>query len=214
MASTDMTVADVSVRGIVPPSVTLAEPARPRLLVLGTSLAIAAIAMGYIGLLGHYIAERAAVVQSGSRWLPEGVNIPLTQPNFQGLTLAFSIVTIWWAVSSIKHNDRFYTLVAYALSVVFAVAFIAQTAFLLEIMGADLVAEGVDGERTVLIYAIIGTHLVMMVAAIVYAVAMAFRTLAGEYSSRDYEGVLASAIFWTATVVLYGVMWYVVYITK
>jgi hypothetical protein len=56
--------------------------------------------------------------------------------------------------------------------------------------------------------------MVMMLVAMGYALIMAMRTVGGEYSARDYEGVLCAALFWTMTVALYGVMWYVIYITK
>ena len=48
----------------------------------------------------------------------------------------------------------------------------------------------------------------------VFIVVVAFRTLAGQYSSRDREGVVAAALFWHVTVALYLVIWYAVYITK
>jgi len=195
---------------LIPAEFTPAEPVRPRLLVLGTSLASAAVVMGFMGLLAVYISERADVIAQGERWLPDGVNIPLTQPNFMGLTLAFSIVTIWWTVSAVKHDDRSNALLAFAISLMFAFAFIAQTAYLLSLMELEVLAE----ERAVLIYAVIGAHLVMILAAIVFAILMALRTIGGDYSSRDYEGVLSAAIFWTTMVAMYGVMWYAIYITK
>lgn len=195
---------------LIPASYAEAPPVRPRLLVLATSLVSAAVIMGFVGLHSVYIAERADRLAAGERWLPDGVNIPLTQPNFMGLTLAFSVVTIWWAVSAARSDDRANTVLAFAISLLFAFAYIAQTAYLFTIMEIEILAD----ERAVLLYGIIGTHLVMTVAAIVFAVVMALRTLGGDYNSRDYEGVLCAAIFWTMMVAMYGVMWYVIYITK
>ena len=103
-----------------------------------------------------------------------------------------------------------FAFVAFVLSLAFAFAFLAQTSYLLTIMAVEIEAD----ERAVLIYAIIGTHFVLTLLAMGFAVVMAFRTLGGGYSARDYEGVLSSAMFWTMTVVLYGVMWYAIYITK
>ncbi len=214
MAGTDLAVQERSAHDVVPVTVAAAKPTRPDLLVLGTALASAAVAMGFLGLIAHYIATRAAVISSGQIWLPDGVTIPLTQPNFQGVTVAFSVISIWWAVWSIKNDERFYTVIALFLSILFAVAFIFQTMFLLEIMNLDLSAGGSNGERAVLIMAVIGSHLLITVAAILYALVMAFRTLGGEFTSRYYEGVQSSALFWTVTAALYGVMWYVIYITK
>ena len=195
---------------IIPSDFAPAIPARPRLLVLATSLVSAAMAMGFIGLLAVYISARADVLATGQRWLPDGVNIPLTQPNFMGLTMAFSVVTIWWAVSAIRNDDRANSMLAFALSLMFAFAYLAQTAYLLTLMELEILAD----DRAVLIYALIGTHIVMTIVAIVFAVVMALRTIGGDYGSRDYEGVLSAAVFWTMTVALYGVMWYAIYITK
>ncbi len=201
---------DVTPYDYIPADVAPAPPARPRLLVLATSLVSAAIVMGFMGLIGEYVAARAGVVATGERWLPEGVSIPLTQPNFMGLTLAFSVGTIWWSVAAIRNDDRSNAFVAFAVSLLFGFAFLAQTAYLLSLMELGIEAT----ERAVLIYAVIITHMVLTVMAMGYAAVMALRTLGGEYSSRDYEGVLSSALFWTVIVLLYGVLWYVIYITK
>lgn len=201
---------DVTPYDFIPADVAPAPPARPRLLMQATSLVSAAIIMGFMGLIGQYVAERADVIATGERWLPEGVVIPLTQPNFMGLTLAFSVITIWWSVSAIRNDDRPNAFIAFVLSLMFAFAFLAQTAYLLTIMSLEIMAT----ERAVLFYGIIGTHMVLMLIAMGFAVIMALRTLGGEYSARDYEGVLSSALFWTMTVALYGVMWYAIYITK
>ena len=194
----------------VPADVAPAVPARPRLLLLGTVLASVAVAMGFLGLIGVYVAERAQVIAAGDRWLPEGVDIPLTQPNFMGVTLAFSVITIWWAVASVRNDDQANAFVAFAISLVFGFAFLAQTAYLFTLMQIEILAT----ERAVLLYGIIGAHIVLMLVAMGYALVMAVRTLGGSYSSRDYEGVLSSALFWTLIVLLYGVLWYAIYITK
>ena len=48
----------------------------------------------------------------------------------------------------------------------------------------------------------------------VFVALMAFRTLGGQYSGRDSEGIAAAAIFWNASVAIYLVIWYAVYVTK
>lgn len=201
---------DISPYEFIPADVAPAPPARPRLLILATSLVSAAVSMGFMGLIGQYVAQRADVISTGERWLPEGVNIPLTQPNFMGLTLAFSVVTIWWSVSAIRNDDRPNAFIAFVLSLVFAFAYLAQTGYLFTLMQLEILSS----DRAVLIYGIIGTHIVLTLIAMGFAVIMAMRTLGGEYSARDYEGVLSSALFWTVIVALYGVMWYAIYIIK
>ncbi len=201
---------DITPYDFIPADVAPAEPARPRLLVLATSLASAAIAMGFMGLVGQYIGRRADVVITGERWLPDGVVIPLTQPNFMGLTLSLSVITIWWSVSAIKNDDRPNAFIAFVITLVFGFAYLAQTAYLFTIMEMEILLS----DRAVLIYGIVGTHMVLTIVAMGFAAIMALRTLGGEYSARDYEGVLSSALFWTMTVALYGVLWYAIYITK
>lgn len=201
---------DITPYEFIPADVAPPEPARPRLLLIATSLMSAAIAMGFLGLIGHYVAQRAAVIQTGERWLPEGVDIPLTQPNFMGISIAFSVITIWWAVSSARNDDPSHALLAFAMSFLFGVAFLAQTAYLFTIMGIEIAAD----ERSVLLYGIIGSHMVLMLVAMGYALVVGLRTLGGEYSSRNHDGVLSAAMFWTVVAALYGVMWYAIYITK
>ena len=41
--------------------------------------------------------------------------------------------------------------------------------------------------------------------ALLFAALMAFRTLGGQYSAKDREGVVAAAVFWWATAVVYAV---------
>jgi len=203
-------VTDITPYDYIPADVAPAEPARPRLLVLATSLVSVAVGMGFLGLIGYYLSWRADVISTGERWLPTGVDIPLTQPNFMGVTLAFSVITIWWSVAAIRDDDRSNAFVAFLISIVFGVAFLAQTAYLFTIMQMEILAD----ERSALIYGIIGTHMVLTIVAMGFALVMALRTLGGGYSARDYEGVLSSALFWTMIVALYGVQWYAIYITK
>ena len=40
------------------------------------------------------------------------------------------------------------------------------------------------------------------------------RTVGGEYSAKDVEGIRGAAMFWYVTVGLYLVLWYAIYITK
>lgn len=205
-----MTTTDITPYEAIPADVAAAEPARPRLLLIATALTSVAVSMGFLGMLGVYIARRAEVIQTGQRWLPGGVEIPLTQPNYMGVTVAFSVITIWWAVASIRNDDRANAYLAYAISLMFGVAFLAQTSYLFTIMQIEILVD----ERSALLYGIIGAHMVLMIAAMGYAVIAGLRTLGGEYSSREHDGVLSMALFWTVVAALYGVMWYAIYITK
>ena len=201
---------DITPYDAVPLDVVASSPGRPRLLLIATSLVCAAVIVGYSGLIGLYVAQRAPVVAAGERWLPDGVTIPLTQPNFMLLTMVFSIVSVIWAVAAIRNDDRANAYIAIGLTLVFGFAQITQTAYLLSIMEMPITA----GDQAVLIYALVGTQLVLTGLGMGYVLVMGLRTLGGGYSAKDYEGVLSAAIFWIMTVGVYTALWYAVYITK
>ncbi len=201
---------DITPYDAVPLDVVASSPARPRLLLIATSLVSAAVVVGYAGLLGYYISQRAAVIATGERWLPDGVNIPLTQPNFMLLTMVFSIVSMIWAVAAIRSDDRANAYIAIVLTLVFGFSQIVQTAYLLNIMEMPITA----GDQAALIYALVGTQLVLTGLGMGYVLVMGLRTMGGGYSAKDYEGVLSAAIFWIMTVGVYTALWYAVYITK
>lgn len=201
---------DITPYDPIPLDVAPHAPVRPRLLLIATSLTCAAVLVGYAGLTGYYASRRSAVVAGGEPWLPDGVSIPLTQPNFMLLTMAFSVVSVLWAVWAIRADDRSQAYIAFGLTLVFGFAQIAQTAYLLTLM--ELPASA--GEQGVLIYSMIGIQLGLTAVAMGYLVAMAIRTLGGDYSAKDYEGVLSATIFWIMTVGVYTALWYAVYIIK
>lgn len=211
---------DISGFDQIPLDAAPATPARPRLLVTGTALASTAVIMMFAGLIGAYVSFRADVIATGETWLPSGVVIPLTQPNMMMITMMFSAVIMVWALSSIRNDDRPNTYIALGLCLVFGIAYISQTAFLLNIMEMPLSIDFAAGDeidallRPPLFYAIIGSHVVMVLAAMIYLIVMGFRTLGGQYSAKDVEGLYAAAFFWFVTVGVYLVIWYTIYITK
>ena len=145
--------------------------------------------MGMAGLLGIYVQSRAEVMAQGQIWLPKGVTIPLTQPNMMAITLVMSMVAMAWAVSAIRHDDRCkhaYCLVALCC---LRLAYLAQTGFLLEIMGMP--AAGDDLARPPLFYALIGAHMLIMAAAMLYVIVMGLRTLGGNYNARMSKASMA-----------------------
>jgi heme/copper-type cytochrome/quinol oxidase subunit 3 len=205
-----MTMTDITPYKGIPLDVSEGEPIRPRLLLIGTSLASASVTVGYAGIVGYYLSRRAALRATGDLWIPDNVSIPLTQPNFMMLTLTFSAISMLWALWAVRNDDRANAFIAFALTLVFGFAQIAQTAYLLTLM--EMPAAG--SEAAALIYAMIGIQLALTGVAMAYVVVMALRTLGGGYSAKDYEGVLSATVFWIMTVGVYATLWYAVYITK
>lgn len=186
-----------------------APPARPRVLLLGTAMASAATFMAFAWLIGLYVSERSAVVSNGGTWLPEGTTIPLTPGNMAFATMLISGVSIWWAVESVGRNDRQMAYLALALTMLLGVAVINATSFLYSQM--DLPVATTQGA---LIFTITGAHIAMIGIGMVYMAVMVFRTLGGEYSGRDREGIVAAALFWYVTIAVHAVIWYAIYVVK
>lgn len=188
-----------------------APVARPRVLMVGTAFAVAAMVLSFATLLGIYLTERSAAIYSGTAWIPDGVVIPLNQPNVMLFALLSSSITIQWAVDAARRDDRQQAYLALGLTVVFGLGVINMAAYLYTVMGLDM---SVASVTPVLIYTITGAHLVALAGAIVFTGLMAFRALGGQYTSRQYDGLSAAALFWHAQVIVYVAIWYAIYITK
>lgn len=186
------------------------QPRRPRVLFVGTAFTAAAVCMAFLGLIAIYVTVRQQTLDSGVAWLPEGTVIPLTAPNVAFGTLLMSIVTMQWAIYSIGNRDRVNAYLALGITILLGAAFANSTAYLYSQMGLVL-AESVAG---VLIYVISGAHLVLTIAALLFLGVVSLRALGGEYTPRDHEGLSAAALFWYATVAVYSVIWYTIFITK
>jgi cytochrome c oxidase subunit 3 len=186
-----------------------AELPRPRTLVVGTALATGACLVFFAGLFGIYAQLRHEAITSGATWIPAG-KISLVPGGMMMVTMVMSVVTMQWAVYAIARDDRPRAYLALAITALFGVAVVNQTVYLYKSMGFGVS----DTVPAVLVYVITGAHLVMLVAAMLFVGLMAFRALAGQFSSRQADGIVAAALFWHAMVVVYAVIYYAIYITK
>ncbi len=66
----------------------------------------------------------------------------------------------------------------------------------------------------VLFYAITGSHIAMTVVGMLFLAVMGFQALAGQLTGRDSESMSAATLYWYATVGVYTVVWYAIYVTK
>jgi heme/copper-type cytochrome/quinol oxidase subunit 3 len=183
-------------------------PARPRVLLVATVLACAAVAAGFIGLLAVYLSTRDATIAGGDEWLA-GADIPLTPGNMSLIGFALSLFTMQWAVYAIGSDDRRHTWLAFLATLAVGAFHLAGMGFLYSQMGLEIATP--DGT---LVYALTGAHLAFLGAAMLFAALMAFRTLGGQYSAKDREGVVAAAVVWYVMVAVYAAIWYAVLVTK
>lgn len=185
-------------------------PQRPRMIMVATGFASVGVVMVFAGLFGIYLTQRSAAVAQGLNWIPADVTIPLTQPNMLFATLLMSSVTVQWAVKAIRNDDRPGSYLALGITLLLGFAFLNQMAYLYSIMGLDMDL----GAPAILIYAISGAHIAMLIAAMVFVMLMAVRALGGSFTSRQYDGLAAAALFWHVTVFLFSFLWFVIYVTK
>jgi heme/copper-type cytochrome/quinol oxidase subunit 3 len=191
-----------------------APPRRPRVLLIGTAFAAAGSAALFAGLLGVYLSVRAQHLEDNPSWLPEGAEIPLSPGNMGMVTLVMSLVTVQWAVHAARNRDRAHTYLALGLTVfVFGLAHVTLIGYLWTQWNVPL-----NGEETttpaVLLFTILGLHIAMVAAALIFLTLMALRSLGGEFTGRDAEGLSAAALYWYVTVAVYAVLWYAILIVK
>ena len=193
--------------GPVPPPV----ESRPRVMLVGTAFAAVASVMVFVGLLAVYLATRIQVISDGSKWIPEGMMVPLTQPNMMMLTMVLSVFTVQWAVVSIKNDDRMNAYLALGVSLLLAVSFIVEMGYLYSLMKLDLT---IAPRQATLIDAITGAHIVMLAGAMIFLALMGFRALAGSFTSKQHDGIASAALYWHVTVAVYAVIWFAIFVTK
>lgn len=196
----------------VPP----APDRRPRVLLVGTTLASAASIALFGGLLAAYFAIRADFTLGGGAWLPDGSTIPLSPGNMTMVTLAMSLVTAQWAVHAGKLRDRGHAYFALALTVLLGIAHVVQIGFLWTQW--ELPLNAAEGEsptlQAVLLFTIMGLHVAMVAAALIFFTLMLLRSLGGQLTGRDVEGLSAAALYWYVTVGIFVVLWYGILIVK
>lgn len=202
---------DEAVYDLVPDDLPAAR-SRPRVLLVGTALVSAAIVVGFAALVGIYLRARHGVVSGGEVWFADGQTIGLTPANIALGTMAMSCVTMQWAVDAIKNDDRNNALFALAVTLFLGVAVVNATSFLWAQSGFTIA--GGSNAAGLLFYALTGSHLALLVAAMVFVVVMALRTLGGDFVGGDREGVVAASMVWYVTTGILAVIWYAVYVTK
>lgn len=211
--STDIALVE-SASLVAPPP---AAPSRPRSQVIAAALLAGASAMGILGLIGVYLSARHGQIAGNIDWIPAG-GLSLTGPNIALFTLLISIPTMAWAQYSLAKDDRQNLWFALGIILVLGIAFINAESFILTNMNLSTEMDKTVGIAqnlpTLLIFIIVGVHLVMVGAALIAVFLTGLRTLGGQLNSRDRDGLDAVALYWYATVAVFGVLWYAIYVTK
>ena len=194
-----------------------ALPERPRSQLIASAILAAGSAIAILALVGLYLSARASAISGNSAWLPAG-GLPLTGPNTALFTLLISIPAMAWAQHAIRNDDRQSLWVALAIVLVLGGAFINAESFILTNLNLSAeagTAVGISHSLPgLLIFTIVGAHIAMVGAAMVAILLTGFRTLGGQLSSRNRDGISAVALYWYVSVGVFTVLWYAVYVTK
>ena len=198
---------------VSPPPV--AEPGRNRTLLVGAAFAAAASIMVFVGLFAVYIAVRQNnefLVENrlgGGLWFPEGA-VQIAPGTMMMFTTWIGGFTMAWAVQAIRNDDRRNAYAALGLTLVMGAAIINQMVFAISDFGLP-----VDRSTPALmLYVIYGSYIVFMAMAIGFVLLMGIRAIAGQFNSKNADGIEAAAIYWYSTVIVYLPIWYLITITK
>lgn len=194
-----------------------AAPTRPRSQLIAAALISAASAMAILSLIGLYLSARHGQLAGHVGWIPNGA-LPLTAPNAALFTLLLSLPAMAWAQDALRNDDRQNMWVALALVLVLGAAFINAESYILTNLhlvneaGKTVgIAQSLPG---LLIFTIVGLHIFMVGAAMISILLTGFRTLGGQITSRNRDGLSAVALYWYVTVAVFTVLWYAIYVTK
>lgn len=189
-----------------------AELPRPRTLMVGTLFATAASMMFFIALFAVYAGQRQQTRAAGIEWFPEGA-IRLPPGGMMMMTMVLTIGTMAWVQQAIRNDDRRSAIIALAITMVLGGSVINQTVFYWNDMGIGI-DDNPESRGALLMYVITGAHMLMVIIGLVFILLMTLRALAGQYSSRQADGIHAAAFYWYSVIAVYAVIWYAIYITK
>lgn len=209
----DLAKIDAAVIEHAPP----AAPRRPLSQLISATIYGAVATMGFLTLIGIYLAARHTTLAAGDTWIPDG-GIPLTGPNTALFTLLLSIPAMAWAQHAIRNNDRQSVWVAFGIVLLLGAAFINALSFVLR--NVDVAGNGefttaiADSVPLMLIFTIVGVQILLTAAGMVAVLITVFRALGGRMGSHDRDAVDGVALYWYVTVALFGVLWYAVLVMK
>lgn len=182
-------------------------PAPRRQVLVGASLAVAAMFALTGSMLAVWALQRSEALDSPGTWLPDGVVIPEVPSNV--MLIAFIGICVFgqWAVWSARRNDRPHAVFALGCSALVALLVINAQAFIYHEMGLGIA----DGTYAVMFYAITGMFVTLMIVGLVFTAVAAFRYIGGR---GDQEILVAHAIYWYAMAAIFASIWFLVYVTK
>ncbi len=175
-------------------------PGRPRrgTSTIGTLLLVTADAM----VLGAVVAVYLAIKEGSTTWPPSDVQVGTYIPTMITLTALMSGFSVQWGIFAARRNDGRYAAMALILTL-----FLGLSMANLEWLSFVRSGFGFNDHTYGTLYDIlIGYHLLHLLAAIVVVLVLAFRTMAGHFSTDRHDALRAGAVYWQYT----NVVWFIV----
>ena len=184
-------------------------PIRPRTVTVGALLGTAAAFIAFCSLAALYVQQRQQARAAGEEWFPAD-SIEMGPAGMMMATLVLSAVTVQWAVQAARAEDRPHGFLALGVTLMFGAAVLNQFWFVYQDTGFAVDASNAQ----LLFYAVTGSFIVMLVAAMIILTVTTLRSLLGPFGRDLAHAVQAAAWFWHATVVCYSLVWYGVFLNK
>ena len=175
-------------------------PGRPRrgTSTIGTLLVCTADFM----VLAAVVAVYLAIKEGSTTWPPRGVEVSTYIPTMITITALMSGLSMQWAVFAARRNDGRNAALAVILTLFFGLS-------ILNLEWLTFVRSGFgfnDHTYGTLYDVLIGYHVLHLLVAMLVALVLAFRTMAGHFSDDRHDALRAGAVFWQYT----NVVWFVV----
>jgi heme/copper-type cytochrome/quinol oxidase subunit 3 len=185
-------------------------PARPRLLIIATSLVAGAVFLLLVSLISIYLDLRHEAGGDTALWLPSKVRPSIEIGNIMMFGMLSASVLVQWAVSATtrgSHRDA-----GVALGMGGAVGLMVLNAQAFQYGQLHLAVS--NGNYATVFYTITGTFLAALIGGIIVVAVMSFRSLGGRYTAKNAEGLVATALYWHVLTAAFSVIWFVVYLFK
>ncbi len=175
-------------------------PGRPRrgTSTIGTLLLVTADAM----VLGAVVAVYIAIKEGATTWPPSDVQVGTYIPTMITITAVMSGFSVQWGIFAARRNDGRNAAMALILTLFLglAMANLEWLSFVRSGFGFN------DHTYGTLYDVLIGYHLLHLLAAVVVVLVLAFRTMAGHFSTDRHDALRAGAVYWQYT----NIVWFVV----
>ncbi|MGI8810451.1 MAG: cytochrome c oxidase subunit 3 [Acidimicrobiales bacterium] len=175
-------------------------PGRPRrgTSTIGTLLLVTADAM----VLGAVVAVYIAIKEGSTTWPPSDVQVGTYIPTMITITALMSGFSVQWGIFAARRNDGRNAAMALILTLFLglAMANLEWVSFVRTGFGFN------DHAYGTLYDVLVGYHLLHLLAAIFVVLVLAFRTMAGHFSTDRHDALRAGAVFWQYT----NVVWFIV----